>query len=129
MTMLFRSLCLAALLCLMTAVAFTGNRSTSPLGVAVSPQTLILNTDQGGSVTVHTDIPYSWVATNTLALNGVAVSSTTADDRGCLVAFFPERAAKNIVAPPSAVLTLTGAYRDGTLFAGSDTVTVTVRKR
>ncbi len=129
MTMLFRSLCLAALLFLMTAAAFTGSRSTSPLGVAVSPQTLILNADQGGSVTVHTDIPYSLVAVNTLALNGMPVSTTKADDRGCLVAFFPERTIESIVAPPSAVLTLTGAYRDGVLFAGSDTVTVTVRRQ
>lgn len=121
--------CLTAVLLVAAVAAFPGNRSEDPLGVAVSPQTLILNWEQGGSVTVHTDIPYSIVDTESLDLSGVPVWWTKADDRGCLVAFFPEEEVKAIVAPPSAVLTLSGFTVEDEEFAGSDTVTVMYRNR
>lgn len=106
--------------------AFSSNsgRTDDPLGVAVSPQTLLLSSDQGGRVTVHTSIPYGSVDQTTLALNDVPVSSVGADSLGHLVAGFDEAAIKAIVAPPEATLTLTGCYTDGTAFAGSDTVRV-----
>ena len=121
--------CLAALLLLTAGVAFPGSRSDDPLGIAVSPQTLILNWDQGGHVAVHTDIPYGAVDLESLELSGVPVWWTKADDRGCLVAFFHEAEVKSIVSPPSATLTLTGWWVDGEEFAGSDTVTVMYSKR
>ncbi len=92
--------------------------------VAVSPHTLLLGSVQGGSVVVHADIPYSQVDLSTLALDGIAVLHTQADSRGDLVAYFDEAAVKEIVAPPSATLTLTGEIKDGTPFDGSDTVQV-----
>ena len=99
-------------------------RTDDPLGVAVSPQTLLLNSEQGGSVTVHTSIPCGSVDRATLELNGVLVSSVGADSVGHLVANFNEAAIKAVVAPPEATMTLTGTYTDGTAFAGSDTVRV-----
>ena len=99
-------------------------RTDDPLGVAVSPQTLLLSMDQGGRITVHTTIPWGSVDRNTLALNGVQVSSVGADSLGHLVANFDEAVIKSIVAPPQAVMTLTGDYTDGTTFSGSDVVRV-----
>ncbi len=121
--------CLSALLLLTAVAAFSGDRSDDLLGIAVSPQNLILNWDQGGSVVVHTDIPYGLVDVSSLELSGVSVWWTKADDRGCLVAFFHEAAVEAIVSPPSATLTLTGCYGDGEEFAGSDTVMVSHMKR
>ena len=94
------------------------------VGIAVSPQTLLLGSDQGGWITVHTNIPYDRVNLGTLALNGEPVSRTKPDSRGELVAFFAEAAIKDFVAPPEATLTLAGDYTGGTAFAGSDTVRV-----
>lgn len=115
---------LSLLLVFSAMAAFSGNRSDDPLGVAVSPQTLILDFEQGGHVVVHTDIPYSKVNTSSLELSGVPVWWTKADDRGCLVAYFHEEEVEVIVAPPSAVLTLTGETKDGAAFSGSDSVQV-----
>ena len=109
----------------MYATAFCGNRTDDPLGVAVSPQTLILNQEQS-SVVVHTAIPLSAVDTSTVTLNGIPVVWTKADARGELVAFFDESAVKAIVTPPSAVLTLSGTMKDGSGFSGSDEVRVIV---
>jgi len=94
------------------------------LGVAVSPQTLLLGSDQGGRVAVHTDIPIRTVNTTTLRLNGVPAKGVGVDALGHVVGLFDEQAIKSIVAPPGAVLTLTGGYKDGTTFSGSDTVRV-----
>lgn len=106
--------------------AFSSNsgRTDDPLGVAVSPQTLLLSSDQGGSVTVHTSIPYGSVDRGTLILNGVPVWWTKADSLGHLVANFRESEVKAIVSPPETTLTLSGLYTDGDAFAGSDTVRV-----
>jgi len=104
--------------------AFSGARSEDPLGIAVSPQTLLLGADQGGTVAVHTEIPYGSVNRASLELNGIPVRSTKADACGDLVAFFSEAAVKEIVSVPSATLTLSGATKTGVPFAGSDTVQV-----
>ena len=92
--------------------------------IVVSPQTLLLASDQGGQVTVHTNIPLSQVDRSTVQLNGISAISTGADSRGHLVAKFDEGAVKAIVAPPQATLTLSGCYTDGTSFEASDTVRV-----
>ncbi len=104
--------------------AFGNNRTDDPLGIAVSPQTLILGVEQSGRVTVHTAIAGSVVDRATVALNGIPASSTWVDLRGNLVAGFGEADVKAIVEPDEATLTLTGNRLDGTPFAGSDTVRV-----
>ena len=105
-------------------MVFAGARTDDPLGIAVSPQNIILSSVQSGAVTVHTDIPLSSVDTSSLDLNGIPVSGVGADALGHLVARFPEDEVKAIVSPPGATLTLTGNYRLGGSFSGSDTVKV-----
>ena len=105
---------------------FSGGRTDDPLGVSVSPQTLLLGATQA-AVTAHTDIPYGSVdRTRPVTLNGVESVSLFADSQGNLVAKFSEAAIKAIVAPPSAVMTLAGTRKDGTSFVGSDTVKVMI---
>ncbi len=94
------------------------------LGVAVSPQTLLLSSNQGGFVVVHTFIPYSTVNRTGLTLNFVPAFRTKADDCGNLVAYFNEAAIKAIVTPPDELMTLRGTYTNGQSFEGSDTVKV-----
>jgi len=120
-------ICTLVLVLAVAFAAFCGARTDDPLGIAVSPQTLILNSVQGDRVTVHTDIKLSTVDTSSLALNGVPASGAWADATGCLVAGFDEAAVEAIVEPPSAVLTLTGTLKDGTAFSGSDEVRVTLK--
>jgi len=104
--------------------ALSNSRTDDALGVAVSPQTLLLGSDQGGFVTVHTAIPFGAVDRSSIQLSGVDVVFTKADSCGNLVAKFSEDAVKAIVAPPETTLTLTGVMKDGESFAGSDTVRV-----
>ena len=109
-----------------TTLLATGNdRTDDPLGVAVSPQVLLLGKVQTGTVKVHTSIPLSVVNRSTLGLNGVPAIGAYADALGQLVAVFAEQDIKSIVAPPFASLTLTGEYVTGEPFAGSDDVAVT----
>ena len=125
-----RGLLTACVITIAIGIAATGisnSRTDDPLGVAVSPQTLLLGCEQGGSVVVHTFIPYSTVDTATVELNGIAATWTKADDCGYLVAYFDEGEIKAIVSPPSAVLTLTGKTKDGVPFEGSDGVRVIQR--
>lgn len=115
----------ACLVLIATTAVVSGGRSDDPIGVAVSPQMLLLGSDQGGSVVVHTDgLAYSSVDPSSVTLNGIAATATKADLCGDLVAYFDEAAVKAIVAPPSATLTLSGSKLDGTTFSGSDTVKV-----
>jgi len=123
---------LAALVTAMLAqgsTALAGARSDDPLGIAVSPQMLLLGAVQSGTVLVHTDIPISVVATATMELQGIPAIGAYADSLGQVVAVFDEADVKSIVAPPGAVLTLTGYYVDGEPFSGSDTVQVIVYPR
>ena len=119
---LILALCLAVV---STAGVIAGGRSDDPLGVAVSPQMLLLNSDQSGTVVVHTDgLPSSAVVPGSVKLNGVPALGTGADACGDLVASFDEKAIKAIVEPPAAALTLTGEYTEGGTFSGTDTVKV-----
>ena len=106
-------------------LATAGARSDDPLGVADSPHMLLLGKLPTGVVKVHTAIPLVIVNPVTLELNGVPLIGYYADDLGQVVAVFDEQEIHSIVAPPSAVLTLTGEYVTGEPFAGSDTVRVT----
>jgi len=104
--------------------ALCNERTDDPLGVAVSPQTMLLSSYQGGKVVVHTAIKLTTVDRATVELDGIPAVSTWADSRGNLVAGFNEEDVKAIVAPPESTLTLTGLLKDGTPFAGSDTIRV-----
>ncbi|MBT3295401.1 MAG: hypothetical protein HN919_12720 [Verrucomicrobia bacterium] len=106
-------------------LAYAGGRVDDPLGIAVSPQMLLLGAEQN-NVKVHTSIPLSLVNRATLELNGIASISSYADALGQLVAVFSEDEVKDSVSPPSETMTLTGLYVSGAPFEGSDTVTVTV---
>ncbi|MBW7865129.1 MAG: hypothetical protein GX580_05085 [Candidatus Hydrogenedens sp.] len=116
------SLCLGV--GLFSNAACCGSRTEDLLGVAVSPQTLILSQVQGGTVTVHTAILARDVNAASLKLNGIAVSWTHVDNHGQIVGEFDESAVKAIVSPPEAALTLTGTMKSGAAFSGSDTVRV-----
>lgn len=118
------ALLLAALSAALLAFANSNSRTDDAIGVAVSPQKLLLGTVQSGSVLVHTSISFSSVATSTLELNGLPAAGAFADSLGHLVASFHEAEVKAIVAPPMATLTLTGSYLSGESFGGSDVVAV-----
>ncbi len=120
----YGAICGCCIVLLLAAEGLCNSRTEDPIGVAISPQTLILGTDQGGRVTVNTAIPYSTVDVATLALQGVPAVGAMADNRGELVALFDELAVEAIVQPPKTTLTLTGSTKDGTPFSGSDTVRV-----
>jgi hypothetical protein len=91
--------------------------------IKVSPNTIVIGSD-GDWITVHTNIPYGSVDTTSITLNGVAVARTKSDLRGNLVAKFTQADIKAIVAPPEAILELSGLTTDGEPFTGSDTVVV-----
>jgi hypothetical protein len=93
------------------------------IGITISPATLVLGSE-GTWVTVHADIPLAAVDCSTVALDGIAVAWTKADAQVNLVAKFPIAKVKDIVAPPQATLELTGVTKDGTAFAGQDTIAV-----
>jgi len=114
---------IAGLLVLL-AFALAGAQDSMTVVTAVSPQTMILGSDQGTSVTVHAEIPYSTVDKTSLTLNGIPAKGSKSDNRGELVAFFNEEAVKSIVSVPSATLTLEGLTTAGGAFSGSDTVRV-----
>ncbi len=108
-----------------SAQSWSDARADLELSIKVSPQTINLASQADGDwVTVHTDIPYVYVDTATVALGGLPAASTYADDRGNLVAKFSLPAVRAIVAPPATELTLTGLTDDGLSFAGSDVVKV-----
>jgi len=97
-----------------------GDRTVS---IRVAPGTIALNS-KGTWVTVHAGIRYAVVDAGTVELNGISARLCFADDRGNLVAKFTLEAIKEIVEPPTATLTLSGATKDGEAFSGSETVKV-----
>ena len=110
----------------LTLTAVTGSivYADTEVEVLVSPQNILLDSVQSGSITVHVDIAYSLVNTGSVTLNGVPAKFTFADDRGDLVAKFSEEDIKAIVSPPEATLTLAGVTKAGEAFSGSDVVKV-----
>ena len=91
--------------------------------IKVSPHVIVLESD-GTWITVHTNIPYGQVETSSVALNGLPADRTKSDLKGYLVAKFDQAAVKAIVAPPEAMLELTGLKTDGEAFSGSEVVEV-----
>ena len=114
------ALCLVALLG-WTAVVFAADFETN---IAVAPNVLLIGADQSGWVTVHVEISYNEVLSGSVTLNGVPVDHAFADDRGEYVGKFPEADIKDIVFPPSTLLTLEGTTVNGVTFEGSREVMV-----
>ena len=118
------SLCATcALIGLLTMSAVADTSADFEISIKVSPNAIVLDSE-GAWVTVHTDIALSAVDTATLTLNGIPVAWTKADAKGNLVAKLHQSDMKSILEPPQALLELAGSTKDGTRFAGSDTVRV-----
>lgn len=100
--------------------------SALPVEIICSPSTLVLSAaDAGDSFTVHTRVAYGAVdLTKPIEMSGLAPTSVFADNRGYLVAKFSMAQVKQMVAPPSATLTLSGCLKTGGAFAGTDTIQV-----
>lgn len=101
----------------------TAALSDADIYIKVSPHVIVLDSE-GAWVTIHTNIPHDEVETSSVALNGVPAASTKADLRGNLVAKFTQADIKAIVAPPEALLELTGLKTDGDAFSGSEVVEI-----
>lgn len=70
---------------LIAGEVWSNSRTEDALGVAISPRMLILGKDQGGAVTVHTQIPYINVDTSSFTLDGIPSDSVWYDDCGNIV--------------------------------------------
>lgn len=92
--------------------------------IQVAPKTFLLQSSQGGEITVHAEIAYSSVDRTSISMNGVEVKWTKADSRGELVAKFDEDALKAIVSPPEATMVLVGYTIGGEPFTGRAVVSV-----
>ena len=113
-------------LCAGTALsARTGKVDPDAEGVPiyVSPHVIVLD-GEVSCVTVHADIPLSEVVNASVELNGLTPYLVKRDSRGLLVAKFHMADVEEIVAPPTARLTLTGMTTAGVAFSGSETVRV-----
>jgi hypothetical protein len=119
-----RTIAITGTALVLTFAAVSAVCATLDVKVEAAPQTLLLDADQGGYVTIHAAIAYGLVDRDSLTLNGVPVDYTKADSRGELVAKFPEWAVKDIVDAPSATLVLCGLTVDGESFEGCDVVRV-----
>ena len=82
-------------------------------------------------VTVHTDIPYSFVVGETVTLNGIEIKWWKSDDRGYFVAKFLARDVKDLLVDEddhdkkeTVTLRLWGETFDGGSFSGEDEVVV-----
>jgi hypothetical protein len=102
------------------------------IDIRIAPATLYLNDDVWASddpyVTVHAEIPFSTVDTDSLTLetdgNTVDAIRTEADNRGYLVVKFDRRAVVGIVEVGKEVMTLTGTTTGDEPFTGSATIRV-----
>lgn len=96
------------------------------VGINVAPKTLNLKSKGGeNSVTVHADFPFNQINAGSLKLNGVPATSAQADGDGNLICKFDRQALIALVAPPEAILTLTGQNTEGVpIVVGSDTIRV-----
>lgn len=105
----------------------TGFSQTAPLEIAIDVAPAVLNlNNQGEVVTVHTDIAYSIVTASTVYLNGVAINSWKADDRGNFVAKFLMSEIKDLPMDIGGMntLVLTGKTFAGVEFRGEEEIKV-----
>jgi len=121
MKLSLRILCVSALfLCVFSGPALSEDTA---IAIDIAPSTLNL-AYQGQVVTIHTDIAYNLVVGASVELNKLPIAWWKSDDRGYFVAKFDVSDVKGIVAPGTAVLTLTGVTKDGTYFSGTGTIRV-----
>jgi hypothetical protein len=117
------------LLIIIGSMAYIGTAFEDPIpepdiiGIKVAPATFDLN-KEGPLVTVHADILFNEVNTDTLELDNIPPIYTFSDDCGNLVAKFDPALIKEKIVPPEATLTLTGETKTEGSFIGSDTVQV-----
>jgi hypothetical protein len=102
------------------ALGNSGVKGEEP-AMMVSPQTIVLA--KVDSVTVHTNILASSVASGSVALNDVAPLSVWADDCGHIAARFSVDALA-LESDEAVTMTLTGAYDDDETFSAVDIVRV-----
>ena len=92
--------------------------------IMISPKTIVLSSPCD-TITVHSNIPYGAVDATSVAINGVDVPFTKADDCGDLVAKIGVEALAEFLEPGEVIaLTLSGELKDGTGFAVAETITV-----
>jgi len=118
------SLCLLALALTVSLVPSTcfGEEIT----IEVAPWTLNIQSD-GQVVTVHTDIAYWAVDVSTVYLNGIAISSWKADNRGNFVAKFLMEEVKvldGLIIDDYNTLQIVGMTSDGEPFWGEQQIMV-----
>lgn len=92
--------------------------------IMISPRTIVLSSPCD-TITVHSNIPYGAVDATSIAINGVDVPFTKADDCGDLVAKIGVEALAEFLDPGGVItLTLSGELKDRTSFKVDGTVTV-----
>lgn len=94
--------------------------------IRIAPKVLNIQSE-GTVVTVHTDISYSLVDVYSVYLNGIAISSWKADDRGNFVAKFSMDEVKSLeglVIGDYNTLQLVGLTTDGEPFVGEEDILV-----
>lgn len=114
-----------AIVCVVTvlALASLAVAATFTVAIQVAPATIVRDAPCEW-VTVHADIPYSSVNTETVLINGFDADWVFPDNRGDLVAKVEFENIAPSVGPPSAVITLQGVTTSGAAFTGSATVRV-----
>ncbi len=127
-----KSLWLPVFCCMILALTFFKAPSKCygfDIGIDVAPNTLNIQS-QSQVVTVHTTIKYVSVDHDNVCLNGIAISSWKADNRGYFVAKFLMSEVKALadsgvlIVPGENELTLVGYTSEGTEFVGTQTITV-----
>ena len=99
------------------------------IDIDVAPNVLNIQSE-GQVVTVHTDINYSVVDGYSVLLNGVAINSWKADNRGNFVAKFLMESIKELLAKEefddyyTLNLILAGVTKDGEPFSGTQDIKV-----
>lgn len=105
----------------------TGFVQTETLKIAIDVAPAVLNlNNQGEVVTVHTEIAYSTVTASSVFLNGVAINSWKADNRGNFVAKFLMSEVKKLPLNMGEMnkLVLTGSTSTGIAFQGEQEIKV-----
>ena len=112
---------------LLSALLFSPTAAHSlEIAIDVSPNVLNIQS-QGTVVTVHTDISYSLVDAYTVYLNGVAIRSWKADNRGNFVAKFSMDEVKTLeglIIGDYNTLQMVGLTDDGEPFVGVQDIMV-----
>lgn len=118
--------------CVFLSIAFIHSPTPSygfEITIQVSPGTLNIES-QGQVVTVHTSIAFSSVAGGSVILNEIPISWWKADNQGNFVAKFLMNEVKALAdtgkldVPGENELTLHGETIEGTMFSGTQAITV-----